>query len=230
MEERENLVVFKGCVDGITVVLDQKVAFEELLEQFVAKLQSSKKFFKGAKVSMRFKGRELSQNQQDQLMRLLTDQNIVNVSFVHQFEQQNVPQTDEYIHWLTEEDKKPHTSMTHFHYGMVRSGQHIDYPGSVVVLGDVNPGGIITAGGNIIIMGTLNGKVHAGVDLKLKRAFVMAHSMHPIQIGIGNIIAQSPDAGMVARKKEILPQIAYVSKEQIYVEEIDYKTLMHMVE
>lgn len=226
----ENLVVFKGSIDGITVMLDAHAPFDELLDNFITKLESSKKFFSGAKVNMRFKGRKLSKEQQDELMSLLANQNILNVAFIHEFEQSSSDKREDYLKWIGEELERPNVSLTKYHYGIVRSGQHIDFAGSVVVIGDINPGGVITAGGNVIVMGTLNGKVHAGLDEKLKTPFILANHMYPMQIGIRNVIAQSPEGESVSRMKDEMPQIAYVNEDQIYVEEIDFKTLNHMIE
>lgn len=226
----ENLVVFKGSIDGITVMLDEHAPFDELLDNFITKLESSKKFFSGAKVNMRFKGRKLSKEQQDELMSLLANQNILNVAFIHEFEQSSSDKREDYLKWIGEELERPNVSLTKYHYGIVRSGQHIDFAGSVVVIGDINPGGVITAGGNVIVMGTLNGKVHAGLDEKFKTPFILANHMYPMQIGIRNVIAQSPEGESVSRMKDEMPQIAYVNEDQIYVEEIDFKTLNHMIE
>jgi len=44
----------------------------------------------------------------------------------------------------------------------LRSGTRVEFPGHVVVLGDVNPGAEIVAVGSIIIWGRLRGAVHAG--------------------------------------------------------------------
>lgn len=226
----ENLVVFKGSIDGITVVLDAHAPFDELLDNFITKLESSKKFFSGAKVNMRFKGRRLSKEQQDALMSLLANQNILNVAFIHEFEQSNSAKREDYLKWLELEMEKPNVSLTKYHYGIVRSGQHIDFAGSIVIIGDINPGAVITAGGNVIVMGTLNGKVHAGLDEHFKNPFILATHMYPMQIGIRHVIAQSPEGESVIRMKDEMPQIAYVNEDQIYVEEIDFKTLNHMIE
>ncbi|MEG0086434.1 MAG: septum site-determining protein MinC [Niameybacter sp.] len=226
----DNLVVFKGSVDGITVMLDETAPFEALIDNFVEKLENSKKFFSGAKVNMRFKGRKLSKEQQDELMCLLTHQNILNVAFIHDFEQTASAKSEDEIRSILEDMDKPNVSLTRYHYGIVRSGQHIDFRGSVVIIGDINPGGVITAGGSIIVMGTLNGKGHAGLDEHFKNPFILATNMHPMQIGIRHVIAQSPEGEVVNRNKVQMPHIAYVNNDQIYVEEIDFKTLNHMIE
>ena len=44
----------------------------------------------------------------------------------------------------------------------VRSGVRLEYEGNVVVLGDVNPGAEVVAGGSVVVWGRLRGVVHAG--------------------------------------------------------------------
>ncbi len=46
----------------------------------------------------------------------------------------------------------------------LRSGNSIHFPGHVTVLGDINPGAEIIAGGSIIVWGRLRGTAHAGAQ------------------------------------------------------------------
>ncbi len=225
----ENLVIFKGTADGIAVLLDNEADFEELINCFKEKLEYSKNFFKGSRVSMRFKGRSLTKDQQDRMLALLANQNIINISFMHDFEHELPKENDNYLLWIKDQLDNDYASLTHFHYGIVRSGHHVDYSGSVVVLGDVNPGGLVTAGGSVIILGALKGKVHAGLDAGYKQPFVAANVMEPIQIGIRNIIAQSPNNESAYSISSNMLQIAYLHEDQIYVDQIDSKTLNHML-
>ena len=226
-----NLVVFKGTADGITVMLDEKADFEEVIGHFKQKLDESKAFFKGSKVNIRFKGRKLTKIQQDELMTLLAHQNVINISFVHQFENE-MPTYDQEMLWIKNELETMNGSMTRFHYGIIRSGTQIDYPGNVIVFGDINPGGVITAGGNVIIFGTLKGKVHAGLDGRFQTPFVICRDMQAIQIGVRNVIAQCPQQDIKdtkSNKSNDLFQIAYLLDEQIYIDLLDAKSINHML-
>ncbi|HAF62553.1 MAG TPA: septum site-determining protein MinC, partial [Anaerolineaceae bacterium] len=71
-----------------------------------------------------------------------------------------------------------------------RSGMKVNYPGSVVVLGDVNPGAEIMADGNVIIWGCVRGQVTAGAKGD-KQAVICALELKPIQVQI---------AGMAGKK------------------------------
>jgi septum site-determining protein MinC len=83
----------------------------------------------------------------------------------------------------------------------LRSGQRVRYFGNVVVLGDVNPGAEITAGGDIIVMGWLRGLAHAGAGGN-DRAMVSAFRLNPTQLRIGQYIGRAPDQG-----EAVLPNI-----------------------
>ena len=39
--------------------------------------------------------------------------------------------------------------------GIIRSGQVLKVPGDLLLIGDVNPGGTVMAGGNIFVMGII---------------------------------------------------------------------------
>ena len=235
----KNLVLFKGHVGGITVVLDEEAAFEEILKQFEEKLESSKKFFKGVSTNLHIKGRLLEQKEEEQLIQLLANQSIVDVAFVQLSTSKSEEQEVEVQEKPVEKVKASisikdvlggYQSDTYFYYGVVRSGQHLAYEGSVVVLGDVNPGAIVSAGHNIIVLGALKGIVYAGKALEDKKCFVVACKMKPVQISIGSLTAQAPEEERRRYSKKNEPaQIAYVSEGQIYVEEIDYKILNHML-
>ena len=60
----------------------------------------------------------------------------------------------------------------------IRSGQSINYPGNIVIIGDVNPGAEIYAAGNIIVFGNLRGVVHAGTNGNDK-AIIAAFKLEP---------------------------------------------------
>ncbi len=225
----ENIVIFKGGRDGITVILDKDASFTDIKTIFIQKLQDAKDFFSGAKVNMRFKGRILSKDQQDELVNLLSGQNILNISFIHEFETHKDDIIEQSQEWFATENSID-TSMTKYHIGILRSGQCIEYPGSIVIIGDVNPGAQVLAGGNVIVLGTLKGVVHAGQDERAYKPFVMALGMYPVQIGIGDVIARSPD-GISNEKNEPKEAIliAYLTNDQIYIEPVDHKTVMNLM-
>jgi septum site-determining protein MinC len=95
----------------------------------------------------------------------------------------------------------------------LRSGQAIHYGGHVTLIGDVNPGAEIVAGGDIIVWGRLRGIAHAGA-MGNDRAIICALELAPSQIRIGSHIARPPERGRPPK----VPEIATVQEDRIVVE------------
>ena len=82
-------------------------------------------------------------------------------------------------------------SKTNFHQGTVRSGEYLESPGDLLILGDVNPGAKVSAEGNIIIWGRLLGIAHAGSKGNSK-ATISALQLRPVQLRIAKKVARGP--------------------------------------
>ncbi|WP_413677330.1 septum site-determining protein MinC [Prochlorococcus sp. MIT 0916] len=82
-------------------------------------------------------------------------------------------------------------SKTNFHQGTVRSGEYLESPGDLLILGDVNPGAKVSAEGNIIIWGRLLGIAHAGSKGNTK-ATISALQLRPVQLRIATKVARGP--------------------------------------
>lgn len=98
----------------------------------------------------------------------------------------------------------------------VRSGESITSRGGVLVVGNVNPGAEIIAGGSIDIRGICKGLVHAGAYGD-RSAVVVADCLMPVQIRIADIIAQSPE-GM---EKPSKAERAQIKNNSIVIETIE---------
>ncbi|GAK55868.1 probable septum site-determining protein minC [Candidatus Vecturithrix granuli] len=103
--------------------------------------------------------------------------------------------------------------------GTVRSGQTLEYPGNIVILGDINPGAYVIASGDIIVMGRLQGVVHAGAEGE-ERAVVIGASFTPSQLRIAQYIGRSPDEYHKSRAKQGQTEKAYVKDGAIVIEPI----------
>jgi septum site-determining protein MinC len=97
--------------------------------------------------------------------------------------------------------------------GRVRSGQKIETRKHIVITGDVNPGSEICAGGNVIVLGRLSGKVHAGHPND-ETAIVFALEFRPTQVKIGQIAAAGVDEEFSAK-----PEFACVEQDGIVVKD-----------
>ena len=78
------------------------------------------------------------------------------------------------------------------HQGTVRSGDHLEAEGSLLVLGDVNPGARISAAGHVLVWGRLRGMAHAGCRGD-RRARIVALQLRPLQLRIADAVARGPE-------------------------------------
>ncbi len=101
-------------------------------------------------------------------------------------------------------------SKTNFHQGTIRSGEYLESPGDLLILGDVNPGAKVSAEGNIIIWGRLLGIAHAGSKGNSK-ATISALQLRPVQLRIAKKVARGP------KEK---PKTGIAEQARIYYEEI----------
>ena len=105
-----------------------------------------------------------------------------------------------------------HEGKTKFFRKAIRGAQIINFPGNIVIIGDVNHGSEVYAGGNIIVLGAIKGKVFAGIDGN-RDAIIAAFSMQPEILKIADIITMSPDS-----EKPKYPEVAKIKDNSILVE------------
>jgi septum site-determining protein MinC len=78
------------------------------------------------------------------------------------------------------------------HRGTLRSGDHLQAEGSVLLLGDVNPGARISAAGHVLVWGRLRGVAHAGAAGD-RDARIVALQLRPLQLRIADAVARGPE-------------------------------------
>ena len=99
-----------------------------------------------------------------------------------------------------------------FHEGTVRSGERIFSNGNLCIVGDVNPGAIVSAKNNIYVWGKLLGIAFAGKDGN-KSASISSLYLNPLQLRIADMIAIGPKD----KPKNHYPEIALIDKKTINI-------------
>ena len=218
----ESIISFKATVNGLILIMREEDDFGIILEHIEKKVAISGKFFKGASIGVKYRGKKLSDVEERKISDLLAAKTGAEIkSFEEDTELQERNQTSE-VEQIRERPKMRmlffkgiDEGMTKFYRGTVRSGQLVSFQGNVVVIGDVNPGGQVEATGNVIVMGSLRGIVHAGADGN-KEAVVAALNLQPTQLRIADVITRSPD--VKENKTVLIPEIAFVKDDLVYIE------------
>ena len=98
------------------------------------------------------------------------------------------------------------------HEGTVRSGDRISSNGNLCIIGDVNPGAIVSAKKNIYVWGRLLGIAYAGKSGN-KNASISSLYLNPLQLRIADLIAIGPKD----KPKNYYPEIAVINKQTIII-------------
>jgi septum site-determining protein MinC len=221
-----NLIQIKGLRDGLLVTLGDG-GWSVLHSSLLSQIDEKPEFFKGAKLALDVGNQELHVSEMTDLRDELSDREIILWAVLS-----NSPTTENTAQMLglaTRLSKvRPDTpiqakSVSSEDSAMwvkrtVRSGVRLEYEGNVVVLGDVNPGAEIVAGGDIIVWGKLRGTVHAGA-MGNDNAIVCALDMTPTQLRIAQYFARSPEG----RRRKPTPEVARVRNGQIVAESWEVK-------
>jgi len=189
-------------VPALLIRLDGGKTFEENLKELEEKLSSA--FFKGSVSILDLSDADLSEKQIEKLEGILKKYNtrVLGYKAESKKPENKIPE-------ITEKKSLKIINKT------VRSGQRIEYDGDVLVIGDVNPDAYIVASGNVIVMGTLRGIVHAGANGD-ETAVVMALKLIPQQLRIGSFFTRSPDNPEMPE----YPEKAFIENSQIVIERI----------
>ena len=112
-------------------------------------------------------------------------------------------------------------------YGTLRSGQKIESEHSIIVVGDVNSGAEVIAGGDVIILGTLRGIAHAGAyDESGGGRVIFSLNLRPTQLRIGLVISRGSGAeDAESTPRGGLPEVARVDGNMIVVEPYQSRTV-----
>lgn len=204
MGQKQHYVAIKGTKDGLTLHLDDTCSFNDLIQELEDKLSSSTQQEEERPlvvVRLEVGNRFLTNKQEEKLRDLIRNKKNLVVESIHS----NVITKDE-AKRLKEESQITTVAK------MVRSGQVLQVKGDLLLIGDVNPGGKVVAGGNVFIMGTLKGIAHAGC-FGNDQAIIAASSMKPSQLRIAEIISRAPDHSDGTSEMEC----AYISEQTKHI-------------
>lgn len=209
-------VIIKSFPNGIALYLNPELPFESVLEEIGYKFADARNFFGSATMALSIEGRTVTDMEEIRILEAIRDNSGLNIACIVE-KDDTVNQS--YVKALerTERElaKKPEGQ---FFRGSLRDGAILETENSIIMLGDVYPGSAIISAKNIIILGGLYGKAHAGGN-GCEGAFIAAFEMAPERIRIGDFKYKpgTKQARWGIRPK-VRPKIAYVKNDRIIIE------------
>lgn len=202
----KHLVTIKGVKDGLVFVLDDTSLLVDVMKELQHKLEKThRKILFGPLVHVQVKlgKRQLVDAEKEEIRSLIKSRGNLIVQSV---------ESDGIEAALL----VPDLSIKMIH-GMIRSGQTIRHEGKLMLMGDVNPGGVIECTGDIYIMGSLRGMAHAGVNGD-QAAIIAASHLRPTQLRIAEVISRPPDEWGI---EEAFMEFAYIRNGVMEIDKIN---------
>ena len=163
--------------------------------------------FEGVTGTIIIKGRRLLNDEENEIRNMISEKTELEIKF-EKPKQMGLATIDNIF------NKDTTISTTKVCRGTIRSGQRIEFEGSVIILGDVNGGAEVIAEGNVVVLGTLRGFAHAGAKGN-RSAFVAAESISPTQLRIADVIMKHE---IVKGDMELGYEIASIKMGEIVIE------------
>ncbi|MCR5790817.1 MAG: septum site-determining protein MinC [Lachnospiraceae bacterium] len=218
-----NEVVIKKQKDGLTVILNPDIPFDELFAALGKKFRDSSGFFGSARLVISFEGRELEPEEERLLADAISDNSELTVicTLGNADDERNRHYVKTGLHFPGGEP----SGTTRYYKGTVRAGETVEADGDIVVIGDVNPGGEVLSAGNVIILGTLYGTARAGIRGDMSR-FVIALEIKPIKVCVGESSLTTFGRKSIFKSRS-LPKIIFKRKGEdgLTIEEITPETV-----
>ncbi len=168
--------------DNIVIKVNEEYSQEDIVYALRKKIPDLKKLYQGERTPIVITGKVLKNKEIDEIQELIKKYLDVQIKF-------DSPRTLGLHGIVKTYNKEIAISETKFHRGAVRSGQKLEFEGSIVIMGDVNDGAEVIAGDNIVILGALRGLAHAGAKGNVN-AIIAASSIDAPQLRIANIIKE----------------------------------------
>lgn len=204
---KDSRIQVRGNKDGINAIIDiEKFStFNEVINVLVDRLSIGKGFYRNSILKLTANFKNVTDSEIAKLKDELFDKiHIRDCIF-------------EDISKKKSEDNKVFNGIyegkTKFIRKTIRSGQLINYPGNIVIIGDINSGAEVIAKGNIVVLGSIKGQVRAGIGGNDK-SIIAAFSLQPEVLQINEILTIAPEDG----SKPSYPEVAKIKDGAIVVE------------
>ena len=220
----KNAVIIKSFQNGLSIFLDDEIPFSKLIEEIAFKFREAAHFFKDASMVVSFEGRELSDQEERQIVNTITANSSLNVVCIMG---KNEETNKNYVKALQKLSyhQQVMENAGQFYKGTLKDGQTLETENSVIVLGDVYPGSSIISSKDIVVLGGLYGQAYAGGNGD-EGHFVVALEMSPEKLKIGDFkYKTSEKQSKWSIKPKIQPKIAFVQDQRVVIEPITKELL-----
>ena len=212
----KELVYFKGMADGVRIYLHDTAPMYEILEELKRKIDANRSFFGDGNCLISFSGRSFTGGEKQRLTdamavmlplgRVVFDipkksksdidkwlgeykEKHLHTDTVEQEEKKT--EEEERAESIAEEEfiSKFRSNRARLYQGILKSEGELYSDGHLILLGTAEEGSVLTAVGNIIVIGGLYGSAHAGCNGH-NGSYIIAMDMRPERLAIADALEE----------------------------------------
>lgn len=176
-------VVIKSNKYGITLVLDEEISFEQLVRDICTKFAHSRDFFGKESMVLTVEGRDLSAQESAVVIEAIQLNSDLTILLLQEKQAlkdiQMKDKIDKFYYEKIYENAK-------IIKGSLTNKEFLHSDSSIIILGDVKAKSRVEAAGNVIVVGTIEGEVHAGYPNDTN-CYIMANAIQAEEVFIGEV-------------------------------------------
>lgn len=212
----KDAVLIKSFPNGITLLLNEEAAMEQILDELSYKFSEARNFFGKASVALSIEGRQLSDVEEIRIVETIRANSQVQISCLVGHDEETGRMFLKALQRM--EQKFTSGDEGQFYKGSLKNREVLETENSIVVLGDVYPGAAVISTRNIIILGGLYGEAYAGGNGD-SSAYVVALEMEPERLKIGDFKYKTNEkSSKWSIRTKVQPKIAYVKKDRVVLD------------
>lgn len=239
-------IELKSSQYALTLVCDPSSDFETILSDVTKKFRSSARFFRGAQMALEFRGKQLTEEEQSEIVSAITKSCALEIICILEKEDdtenaqyraitqvlkehpQKEPERYVQEDSSSKDLRSPVEDLADVFHGTVKNGQKVISDRSVLVLGDVEPLAEISCAGSIFVAGCALGTLRAGIGMN-PHSFAAALVLKPQNLevcghrGITGIRKKTMDDSYT-----ISPQAAFIEDGHLKLTGISGKMWSHL--
>lgn len=227
----DDSITLKGIKQGLLVNIKPDGKWSEMMARLTTLIDSQGEFFRGAQITLSVGPREVRRHELANAQAQLAKRDIVLLAVLSdsastlgsvrklglktdlsalELEDNEVEPVAQKPPPIDPEERGTNGVLVK---RTLRNGRTVHSEGHVVVVGDVNAGAVVVAGGDVIVWGRIRGTVHAGARGD-EAAVVCALDLAPTQLRIAGYLTISPQE----KRRKPRPEKALVRNGRIEAE------------
>lgn len=188
-------ILFEKKENKLVVTINKSSNYKDIKNKVIQILDASSDLFNDIEEPIIIKGKRLQDNEEKELLDLIAKKTPLKV-LIERPKRLGLATINDIF------NKDTTISNSKVFFGTVRSGQRIEFEGTIILLGDVNAGSEVVAEDNIIVIGEIRGHVHAGARGN-RSAFIAATEINPTQLRIADLTLTSDEKVQIGNNYEI---------------------------